>query len=506
MLNVKCSIPMRDVMRRLFKHRQDECNAEDVGVEAFMEAAENLSEDDCSDDDEGDVFLLAERLAVAEAAADFAQAKKEGPIHRCGCCGQLCFKSSMKAYTAARHEKLHTMPEVQRTLEYLLALRQDDPRRNVCLTCNDALMKNRQPRFCFGETLPHNEIPETVQELSDLEAALCSPHIAFSKIVNVQWQKQKKLIGAVINVPANYKTTVKTLPRTDIKDFRIAVDLTRKLEYRGNFRSGLVRPYEVRRACALLCKTPLYRAYDIEKQNTLDGYLDVQATGLADDAVDTLGKLSADKADDLDVVKVEQVEAEELPLTKDKADLGKAHTNKDGIEIVADDDELYEDDECIDEERPVTETFLDIETNANELRQSCMRVAPSEGNHPQGLLRSKHGEELASPRLYGGFERQGYGDSPYYMIARHELRSADRRFATDVSTIFFSMRKMHCQTVCGIANMAVRRAHRGRVTAGQLLNPVDREDICHHDLGYFSLKTLRSSPAYKLEMKKDILP
>ena len=503
MLNIKSSIPMRDVMRRLFKHRQDQCNAEDVGVEAFMEAAENLAEDDCSDEDEGDVFL-AERLAVAEAAADFARVKKEGPIHRCGCCGQLCFKSSVKVYTAARHEKLHTMPEVQRTLEYLLALRQDDPRRNVCLTCNDALMKNRQPRFCFGETLPHNEIPETVQELSELEAALCSPHIAFSKIVNVQWQKQKRLIGAVINVPANYKTTVKTLPRTDIKDFRIAVDLTRKLEYRGNFRSGLVRPYEVRRACALLCKTPLYRAYDIEMQNTLDGYLDVQATGLADDATDTFENLSADKADDLDVVKDEQVEAEELPLIKDKADLGKAHTNKDGIEIVADDDELYEDDECIDEERPVTETFLDIETNANELRQSCMRVAPSEGNHPQGLLRSKHGEELAYPRLYGGFERQGYGDTPYYMIARHELRSADRRFATDVSKIFFSMRKMHCQNVCGIANMAVRRAHRGRVTAGQLLNPVDREDICHHDLGYFSLKTLRSSPAYKLEMKKDI--
>ena len=44
----------------------------------------------------------------------------------------------------------------------------------------------------------------------------------------------------------------------------------------------------------------------------------------------------------------------------------------------------------------------------------------------------------------------------------------------------------------------------GTVTAGKLKNPIERDQICEHDLGYFALTKLRTSPDYKAKIKKDM--
>ena len=153
------------------------------------------------------------------------------------------------------------------------------------------------------------------------------------------------------------------------------------------------------------------------------------------------------------------------------ADLALTHKDKYGNIIVADDEDLYEDEDALIAEGQPSYTMLDSENNANELRESILRVAPSEGKHPQGILCTPHGEELCFPRLFGGHSREGYGDTHYSMIARHELRSSDRRFASDPSNIFFKMRKIHCQTVCSSANNGSTSCSYGHCDCRQTQKP-----------------------------------
>ena len=538
-LRMNSAISLDDVRARIRKLQTKALEKEHPGIGEFL-PADNDTED-VLPGEEVDEDSMQIQITISEAAMAFAKLKLEGPTHRCGCCGQLFFRSNTKFYSQKRHDELYIEEDIKDRLSYLLAFSPGDTRRLVCCSCDAKLSRNEIPTFIFGEYLPHNEVIETISELSDLEADLCSPCIAFAKVMDVQWQGQKRLIGSVISVPARYKETVKALPRNDIKDFRITVDLKRKLEYSGFYKQGLVRPYEVRRACVLLCKSPLYASNEIVFVNTLDSYFenradDEQEAAESDVAVSISGNgktgndycsessvscdvgheadIAENKAfevQDVDDLEIFTIPKDKIPLDdqakvvkREPKDLVKSHKDEHGQLIVSDDEDLYEDDELINEEVPPGHAYLDMETDGTELRQSCMRLAPAEGNHPQGLLRAKYGEELAFPRLFGGHPRRGYDNIPYFMIARHELRSADSRFAKDHQKIFFSMRKIHCQTVCGMASMSVRRAHKGKVTAQQLLNPIDQDEICHHDLGFLSLKRLKTSPDYKAEIKKDI--
>ena len=341
------------------------------------------------------------------------------------------------------------------------------------------------PGFCFGENLPHNVVPDSVTSLTDLEAELCSPRIAFAKIYQLRMQRQNCIRGAVINVPADYSTSQRMLPRAESSDLKVVVDLKRKLEMKSIYKTGLTRPSSTLQACKDLVRTPLYIKEGVEILEPL--FPDEHEEQIDADTLPT-GEL-ADQEQSKD----------ELPKSK-----CNRHVNDDGFEIVSDDEELYADEsEPTDGSAPV-ETYMDLETEANELKQRVFAVAPGEGNHPLNILRDPDGEELCFAKCFGGYLRSGYDGKPYFMIARHELRSADRRFARNASNIFYKMRKMHCQTVCSAANMTVRKANAGTVTAKQLLDPFDKEYICLHDLGYLNLDTLRTSPDYKAKMKRDI--
>ena len=495
------TVLIKDVLRRLIQQRYMDLRSKGLDMSCFLKQPADDSDEELEEDE---VQCMSNRLDVAQAALDFNALKIEGPTTRCCSCGQLNFSSTMKILSNKRIEGLTDLPDVQHILAYLLPIGCKHEKRRICTTCDTSLSEKRAPKLCFGEHLPHNNVPDYICDLTDLEADLVSPQIAFAKIVQVQWQKQRRLKGAIVNVPADFIGTVTQLPRTDMKDFKQAVDLKRKLEYKANYKSGLVRVQDVKKACVALCKTALYKACNIEAVNTLDEYI-VDSDPLNEYAV----PLNTDKCDEGLVTSTEQVPAcDETEILKDKEmkskDLVKEHIDESGHLIVADDEDLYEDEDDVVAGGQPSQTMLDSENNANEFRESVMRVAPSEHHHPQGILMQTNGEEYCFPRLFGGHERSGYEGVMYSMIARHELRSADRRFARDASNIFYKMRKKHCQTVCGTAAMAVRRGKRGSVCAGQLKSPIERDEVCHHDLGYLALKTLRTSPDYKDKIKKDM--
>lgn len=469
-------ISEEDIGERLFDLRREQLKAEGVVFELDEQAE---LEDAAPDED-----LNVQRWGLAQAAAEFAKEKQAGPTFKCGCCGQLQFRGLMKRYTARLHQSLSQVLEIQDKLAYLTAFPALDDRRLLCLSCHECLRQKKKPTFCFGQKLPHNHIPLSVACLTDFEAELCAPRIPFAKISQLRMQKQKQIKGAVINVPADYDTTQRLLPRTNASELKVMIDLKRKLEMKSSYRSGLVRPADIIKACTDLKNTPLYLEVGVEV---------AEEEAVLASLEEGNDEKSSDEVD------------KPAPCTEAIAEsrIG-AHTDEDGFEIVADDEALYDNEEEPADGCPATETFMDFDNDANELRQRVLQVAPGEGKHPLNVLRDEVGEELCFPKLFGGHSRGGYPEIPYFMIARHELRSADRRFASNAANIFYKMRKMHCQTVSSLANMTVRKAIVGKVNAAQLLNPFDKEMLCKHDLGYQSLAQLRTSPDYKAAMKRDL--
>ena len=420
--NVKGVLATKDILRRLFNMQRAQLEQEGVRLEV-NEVRPG------TDDIAADADWEEQRHSLVRAAADFSELKLEGPTCRCGCCGQLNFESTMTRYTNKTHASQNA--GVQAILAYMTAFPRLDTRRFCCSSCIDSLSGKCMPSFCFGKKLPHNFIPDSVADLTDLEAELCSPRIAFAKIYQLRMQRQKSLRGAVINVPADYSTSQRMLPRAQSSELKVIVDLKRKLEMKANYKSGLTRPASMMEACRDLEQTPLY----------------------IKEGVEIVEPFHAEEIESDKHTAETETSFEKQVTVKDCFSKCRKHQNDDGFEIVSDDEDLYLDESEPADGSPPTETFMDLETEANELKQRVFAVAPGEGNHPLNILRDADGEELCFAKLFGGNIRSGYEGKPYFMIARHELRSADRRFAKNASNIFYKMRRMHCQTVCSSANM-----------------------------------------------------
>ena len=347
------TIATQDVMRRLFDMQKTQLELEGVQIET-----ENGRPD--FDDIAADADWEEQRISLVQAAALFSEKKLEGPTRRCGCCGQLHFESTMTRYSNKSHAA--QCAEVQGKLEYMTASARYDNMRFCCSTCIASLSEKRIPSFCFGQDLPHNAIPESVASLTDLEAELCSPRIAFAKIYQLRLQKQKSIRGAVINVPANYSTSQRMLPRSQCSELKVQIDLKRKLEMKNIYKTGLTRPSNMMQACKDLEKTPLYIKEGVE----------VVAPEVAEDNEDSEQITELPICND--VTTVERIEAPALKC--------KRHINDDGFEIVSDDEELSMDEAEPAEGGAPTETFMDLDTEANELKQQVFAVAPGEGKSP----------------------------------------------------------------------------------------------------------------------------
>lgn len=137
-------------------------------------------------------------------------------------------------------------------------------------------------------------------------------------------------------------------------------------------------------------------------------------------------------------------------------------------------------------------------------------VAPAEGNRPLSVFRDKHSEELAYPGFFFGEKRPDNDKrlTPVYYsdICKSEVRRSDRRAATCVENLFFKAKKLQMKTLLGKSQVALRKCkgNHKSLKAGQLKHQGALENLIHHDEGFNILRTLRGSPPYFQEAKKDI--
>ena len=152
-------------------------------------------------------------------------------------------------------------------------------------------------------------------------------------------------------------------------------------------------------------------------------------------------------------------------------------------------------------------TLLDEKiTDKNEI----LSVAPGEGQRPLSMYRDPHSEYLAFPTIFCGQKRIDNSErhTPVYYsdICKWELRCVDRRVALHVPNIFYKMKKLQIDQVCSKVHRAVRRCKtKGKsYTAGYILKDNMDESLVRLDEGYRIFKTMRNSPQYWENQKKEV--
>ena len=143
-------------------------------------------------------------------------------------------------------------------------------------------------------------------------------------------------------------------------------------------------------------------------------------------------------------------------------------------------------------------------------KNEILSVAPGEGQKPLSILKDPHAEYLAFPTLFCGQKRMAnderYVPVYYSDICKWELRCIDRRVALHIPNMFYKMKRLQIEQVCSKVHLAVRRCKtKGKsYTAGYILKDNMGESLVRLDEGYKIFKTIRNSPQYWENQKKEV--
>ena len=93
-----------------------------------------------------------------------------------------------------------------------------------------------------GNDMHVDDIPVELSSLEKLEQILVAQRIVFEKIVVMPKGQQRKIKGAICNVPVECDKTFHVLPRPPESSGIIMLRLKRKLQFRGHVYFQAVRP------------------------------------------------------------------------------------------------------------------------------------------------------------------------------------------------------------------------------------------------------------------------
>ena len=123
-----------------------------------------------------------------------------------------------------------------------------DNKEYIYLTCHSKVIKGKILSQAVYNHMSVDEIPPELALLKKLEQILIAQRIVFEKIIAMPKGQQKKVSGAICNVPVNCDQTCKVLPRPPERSGIIMLKLKRKLEFRGHVYFQAVRPQLIENA------------------------------------------------------------------------------------------------------------------------------------------------------------------------------------------------------------------------------------------------------------------
>ena len=366
--------------------------------------------------------------------AVFQNKIKEGPYYMCCVCNRILYRRLVVKMKRIKYN-------IQDIFTDKISF---DQKEYICKTCHLKVLKGKVPCQAVCNNMYLDEIPPELALLEKLEQILIPQRIIFEKVIVMPKGQQRKIKGAICNVPVDCEQTCRILPRPPERSGIIMLKLKRKLAFRGHVYFQAVRPQLVHVALIWLqMNNPLYRNIAIDITNIDSSLTNLEQSG------DDLNSNSSD------------VESSTVDKTVDNEAL---------------DDNPEEKDDPLNEHRtPTNETCLQSvipdypviveqqNENSVSLGNEIYNVAPGENKHPVSLMTDKQCEELAFPVLFpkGRFGYTAQRDiklTPVkYFNAR--LLHFSGRFATNPEYLFYAQFIIEQKKVSDSINIALKKVH-----------------------------------------------
>ena len=377
----------------------------------------------------------------------FNRAIREGPYYICVVCNRLLYRKTVLEFKKDKYKSSSCL---------FTSVTSFNGNVYICKTCDITIKKkNKPPCQAVYNNLAVDDVPPELANLEKLEQILVSQRIVFQKIVVMPKGQQRKIRGAICNVPVSCEETCRVLPRPPDSSGIIMLKLKRKLQFRGHVYFQAVRPEVVLHALQWLKRNnELYENVAINLQN-----IDRELSSLCNPEQEIesgiatcceTGTFSCDCDGD-----VHGCEKEQRVNKHGGKDNG--HCSQDG-NLDSDASGDFEDDcereDPLNELRAVTcETCLQSiipdypiisgeEGRERSAGNEIFSVAPGENKHPVSMMTDRHCEELAFPVLFpkGRFgykmERKEKLTPVRYFNAR--LLHYSGRFAMNPEYLFFA--------------------------------------------------------------------
>ena len=355
-----------------------------------------------------------------------------------------------------------------------------DGNEYICKTCHTKLLKSQLPCQAAVNNLFVDETPAELAALEKLEQILIAQRIVFEKIVIMPKGQQRKIKGAICNVPVECNQTCTVLPRPPDRSGIILLKLKRKLQFRGHVYFQAVRPQFVTRALNWLVENnPLYENIQIQCDNITS-----ELTNLNNPV-----SASEDTCDP---------EPSQLQTTVNEKQLDEDNEEQDDP---LNDHRSAASETCLQSILPNYPVNLENADCDSSSGREVFNIAPGEGKHPVSMMTDKLCEELSFPVLFpkGQFgyttERDTKLSPIKYFNAR--LLHYSGKFATNPEYLFFAQFIMEQKKISDSINIALKKVHGQSVTASQVKsNAQDFQNLLMQDQAYLFLRQIPGSPPY----------
>ena len=392
-----------------------------------------------------------------------------GPIYVCSLCLQTWFRRSVyniefiKVSSQAEEEKLN-----QCRRYYVSA----ENKEWICIGCRDSIKTGKIPKLSIENKMGFPELP-TELNLNGMEERLTSPRLTLFQMRDLPCGAQKSVRGNSVNLPIDIAPTVDMLPRTLDNSETIAINFKRRMCYKGcAFKKENIRPAAVWKAVNyLMTHSQMYKDLDIQ--------------------LDTSWIRNIQNPNDTCQCNEENVENVSQPTDVPSNNEEENNENIDNIE----------------EDEEMSNINRDTMLSAPETVPKELTFAPGEGQHPISVFHDPDAEYLSFPTIFCGERRasdeERHTSVHYTEICKYELRSVDRRVASNVPNMFFKLKKVQMKHVLDRVSLAMRRVKGKGVQAKHVLDDESRARIVRLDEGFYIFRNLRNSPAYLEKRKKD---
>ena len=296
---------------------------------------------------------------------------KEGPYYICSVCNRLLYRKSVLLL----HKNKYNCGD-----ETMFNDMSFDEKQYICKICHSKVSKGKIPCQAIYNNMYVDKIPIELVSLEKLEQILIAQRIVFEKIIVMPKGQQRKVKGAICNVPVECDQTCKVLPRPPERSGVIMLKLKRKLEFRGHVYFQAVRPQFIFDALNWLkFNNPLYNNITIDINNISANLTSFEQQGNSDTNVD-----------------INEINTSTHTLTS------KQHINDNSEER---EDPLNEyrqatNESCLQSVLPDYPIRI-AQSNKNcSLGNEVYNIAPGENRHPVSIMMDTKCEELAFPVLF----------------------------------------------------------------------------------------------------------